>query len=85
MRKDAKVTPAMMADAGNEAFILIRHLDTDEVATGELVTHIQTFMDRIVFLFLGEGVFRVSGHTQTMLKSLEATHTFQFNGVARSG
>ena len=67
-----------MVDAGLESLTLLRIVDTEEMPLIDLSEEIKACVDRITWLFIGDGVFNVPGHTQFMCKWLSQAHYYSW-------
>jgi hypothetical protein len=65
---------AMMADAGSEAMDLIRFVDSDKWNLEEIGWRIQHFLDRLTWLFVHKGIFKVDGHLAVVREWLKEPH-----------
>jgi len=74
---------AMMADAGVEALVLIRFMDTGDMVIEDLCAEIEAFLDRIVWLFHHGGCFKIAGHTAYALEWLSKPHFVTINGTGK--
>ena len=61
------ITLALLADAGCECMELLRKFDTEEAESGLTTSDLQTFLDKIVFLFVDEHIWKIEGHTKLIL------------------
>ena len=50
---------ALMADAGDEALMLIRYFDDEEADASLITERLQEFLDRIAYLLIEEKVWSV--------------------------
>ena len=74
----------MLADAGIEALGLIRILDTEQMQTADLATHVQQFLERIWWLFHQGGCQKIRGHLKVVLQWLCTPHFFMYGSAVKS-
>merc|ERR1712024_158783 len=74
------ITLALLADAGCECMELLRKFDTEEAQSGLTTSDLQTFLDKIGFLFVEEHIWKIEGHTKLILDWLERPHIFSVHG-----
>ncbi|CAE7510513.1 unnamed protein product [Symbiodinium sp. KB8] len=75
---------SLLADAADEAQILIRFFDEREADNGRISVECRRFVDRINQLFVGEQAWDVEGHARICLQFLETAHHFTVGGVTRT-
>ena len=75
----------MMADAADEALVLVRFLDDEDLDVATLMTEVQNFVDKIEALFGGEAMcLELDGYTKYMLSTLSTPIIFQVGKESRS-
>ena len=75
---------AMMCDAANEAMVLIRFLDDENMTSTMLCRRVERFLAHITWLFHEGGAFTIEGHTAFIVKWYESSpHHWQVNGAGR--
>ena len=66
-----------------EALHLIRLMDSEDAQVADLCKEIESFLDRITWLFHEDGCLHVPGHVAYILKWLEKPHFYIVDGVGK--
>ena len=70
------ILAAMMADGSLETLVLIRGMDSEALPLSDLCTMVQSFLDRIVYLFHHRGCFVVEGHVKYIMGWRQKRHFY---------
>ena len=62
---------------------LLRKFDTEEAESDLTTSDLQTFLDKIAFLFVDEHIWKIEGHTKLILDWLERPRIFSVCGKGR--
>ena len=73
---------AMMADCSDEALMLVRFFDTDDLGNAVVTSELMTFLSRVTWLCEERGLMD-TGYTQHMLEVLSTRRTVYLNGCPR--
>ncbi len=77
---EVRVQLAMMCDATEEVMELLRYVDDDSPDLALVSAECASFAEKVKYMWLQGGAFKVEGYTTVMLKKLATPVTYQIEG-----